>query len=92
MEEVLPPETQNGSGYEMTRVRQFTIFLENRVGRLQGLLQGIEDSLELQRSSLTRFSEPCLKLDGTKRATMLRLFRYEGWEDKVVAERKYYQS
>jgi hypothetical protein len=44
MEEVLPPETQNGSGYEMTRVRQFTIFLENRVGRLQGLLQAIEES------------------------------------------------
>jgi hypothetical protein len=44
MEEVLPPETLNGSGHEMTRVRQFTIFLENRVGRLQGLMQSIETS------------------------------------------------
>ena len=44
MEEVLPPETQNGSGHEMTRVRQFTIFLENRVGRLRGLMQCVEES------------------------------------------------
>jgi hypothetical protein len=31
MEEVLPPQTQEGAGFERTRVPQFTIFLENRV-------------------------------------------------------------
>jgi hypothetical protein len=44
MEEVLPPLTQSGAGYESTRVRQFTIFLENRVGRLQMLLRALEES------------------------------------------------
>jgi len=38
MESVLPPQTERGAGFEPARVRQFTIFLENRVGRLQGLL------------------------------------------------------
>jgi len=37
MEEVLPPQTQEGAGFESTRVRQFTVFMENRVGRLQSL-------------------------------------------------------
>lgn len=44
MEEVLPPETQSGAGFELTRIRQFTVFLENRVGRLQGLLRAFEES------------------------------------------------
>ena len=43
MEEVLPPQTQHGAGFELTRVRQFTVFLENRVGRLQGLLRAFEE-------------------------------------------------
>jgi hypothetical protein len=42
MEEVLPPQTMRGAGFEPTRVRQFTVFLENRVGRLQSLLQTLE--------------------------------------------------
>jgi hypothetical protein len=44
MEEVLPPQTQSGAGFELTRIRQFTVFLENRVGRLQGLLRAFEDT------------------------------------------------
>jgi hypothetical protein len=44
MEEVLPPQTQSGAGFELTRVRQFTVFLENRVGRLQGLMRAFEES------------------------------------------------
>src|SRR3954464_7120507 len=43
MEEVLPPETQRGAGFEPTRVRQFTIFLENRVGRLTLLVRALEE-------------------------------------------------
>jgi hypothetical protein len=42
MEEVLPPQTQEGAGFEPTRIRQFTIFLENRVGRLTLLMRALE--------------------------------------------------
>jgi hypothetical protein len=42
MKGVLPPQTERGSGFEPARVRQFTVFLENRVGRLQGLLGALE--------------------------------------------------
>src|SRR3982751_4484342 len=45
MEEVLPPETQRGGGFEPTRVRQFTIFLENRVGRLTLLVRALESQV-----------------------------------------------
>jgi hypothetical protein len=44
MEEVLPPQTESGAGFESTRVRQFTIFLDNRVGRLQMLVRSLEES------------------------------------------------
>jgi hypothetical protein len=43
MEEVLPPQTQEGAGFERTRVPQFTIFLENRVGRLSSLVRLLEE-------------------------------------------------
>ena len=43
MEEVLPPQTQHGAGFELTRVHQFTVFLENRVGRLQMLMRALEE-------------------------------------------------
>jgi hypothetical protein len=43
MEEVLPPQTQSGAGFEPTRVRQFTVFMENRVGRLQALVRSYEE-------------------------------------------------
>jgi hypothetical protein len=42
MEEVLPPQTLHGAGFEPPRVRQFTVFLENRVGRLQTLVRALE--------------------------------------------------
>jgi hypothetical protein len=42
MEEVLPPQTESGAGFEPTRVRQFTVFLENKVGRLQTLVRALE--------------------------------------------------
>jgi hypothetical protein len=43
MESMLPPMTQHGAGFELTRVRQFTIFLDNRVGRLQALVRSLEE-------------------------------------------------
>jgi hypothetical protein len=45
MEEVLPPMTQSGAGFEPPRVRQFTIFLENKVGRLQMLMRSLEEGV-----------------------------------------------
>jgi len=42
MEEVLPPETAQGAGFEAARLRQFTVFLDNRVGRLQQLVRSYE--------------------------------------------------
>jgi hypothetical protein len=42
MEKMLPPQTRAGGGFEPPRVRQFTIFLENRVGRLQSLVRTLE--------------------------------------------------
>lgn len=44
MEEVLPPGTGSGARYEPTRVRQVTVFLDNRVGRLQTLLRTYEQA------------------------------------------------
>jgi hypothetical protein len=42
MEEVLPPQTEDGAGFEPTRIRQLTVFMENRVGRLQTLVRAYE--------------------------------------------------
>ena len=42
MEETLPPQTEFGAGFEPVRVRQFTVFLETRVGRLQMMLRTLE--------------------------------------------------
>jgi hypothetical protein len=45
MEETLPPQTESGAGFERTRVPQFTIFLENRVGRLNALVRLLEEHI-----------------------------------------------
>ena len=44
MEAVLPPKTEHGGGYEPASVRQFTVFLENRVGKMAFLLDKFEDA------------------------------------------------
>jgi hypothetical protein len=44
MEESVLPQTQEGAGFEPTLIRQFTVFLENRVGRLQALVRAVESS------------------------------------------------
>lgn len=45
MQEILPPQTREGAGFELTRVRQFTVFVENKVGRLQLLLRAVEEGV-----------------------------------------------
>jgi hypothetical protein len=44
MEESVLPQTMEGAGFEPAVVRQFTVFLENRVGRLQSLVRALEAS------------------------------------------------
>lgn len=43
MEEITPPQTEEGAGFEPTRIRQFTVFLDNKVGRLQSLVRAFEE-------------------------------------------------
>lgn len=60
-------------------------------GLLNEILGRIAESLGLPPEALTVYSEPCAKLPVEKTATMLRLFRYEGFEgteSKTVAERR----
>ncbi|HZZ43636.1 MAG TPA: hypothetical protein VFE58_11915 [Tepidisphaeraceae bacterium] len=45
MEDLLPPLTEHGAGHEPPRVRQFTIFLESKVGRLQNLVRSLEEGV-----------------------------------------------
>jgi len=47
MEEAVHPGTDSGSGYEPVTVRQFTVFLENRVGRLNLLMRALEESTRI---------------------------------------------
>jgi hypothetical protein len=56
---------------------------------LESTLGRIGTSLGMGDGDLTRFVGPCGTMqdsDERKTATMLRLFRYEGWDAKVVAE------
>ena len=42
MQDLIPPGAGAASGFERTTLRQFNIFLENRVGRLAALLHVLE--------------------------------------------------
>lgn len=57
---------------------------------LNRLLGEIASSLGMRKDLLTRYSEPCSKLQEKRTATMIRLFRYEGdgVSRKVVSERR----
>ncbi|TVY33667.1 hypothetical protein LOCC1_G007662 [Lachnellula occidentalis] len=57
---------------------------------LNDQLGRIAESLELPAEALDVYSKPCSRLSLEKTATMLRLFRYEGFEKdqpRIVAER-----
>lgn len=60
MEETLPPQTQHGAGFELTRVRQFTVFLENRVGRLQMLTRALEEGDRVVAISIEESADAAL--------------------------------
>jgi hypothetical protein len=60
MEEVLPPSTESGSGFEPVTVRQFTIFLENRVGRLTLLLRALEENVRIVGMAIEESADAAL--------------------------------
>jgi hypothetical protein len=60
MEEILPPQTQHGAGFELTRVRQFTVFLENRVGRLTMLMRALEEGDRIVGLSIEESADAAL--------------------------------
>ena len=62
---------------------------------MERYLGRIEEGLGMEEGNLVRFVGPCSRVPGEgeqETATMLRLFRYEGSGEKVVAERKCYMS
>jgi hypothetical protein len=92
MEQILPPQTQRGAGFEPARVRQFTVFLENRVGRLQNLLEVLEFPGHLIRaisleesgeSTLVRFI--CSDPDGARKVLQDASFPF-GELDLIAVE------
>ncbi len=42
--DILGSNTANDTGFEPPRLRQFTVFLDNRVGRLRALVQHLEEA------------------------------------------------
>lgn len=44
----MPPETAMGSSFSVPLVRQFSVFLENRVGRLVDVLRSFDDAIDVQ--------------------------------------------
>jgi hypothetical protein len=60
MEEVLPPSTESGAGFEPVTVRQFTIFLESRVGRLTMLLRALEEQVRVVGMAIEESADAAL--------------------------------
>jgi hypothetical protein len=48
-----PPETQQGGGFTAPAVRQFGVFLDNKVGKLLELLQLFDDNAGLQVAAIS---------------------------------------
>jgi hypothetical protein len=48
-----PPETEQGGAYAPPSVRQFGVFLDNKVGKLLELLQLFDDKAELQLAAFS---------------------------------------
>ncbi len=64
MEEVVLPSTESGSGYEPMTVRQFTVFLENRVGRLTLLVRALEESTSIVGLAIEESADAALVSGG----------------------------
>jgi len=60
MEEAVHPGTESGSGFEPVTVRQFTVFLENRVGRLTLLVRALEEGTSIVALYIEESAEAAL--------------------------------
>jgi hypothetical protein len=60
MEEAVHPGTESGSGFEPVTVRQFTVFLENRVGRLTLLVRALEEGTRIAGISIEESADSAL--------------------------------
>ncbi len=48
----MPPETAHGASYSVPLIRQFSIFLENRVGRLVDVLRSFDEAEDVRVHAL----------------------------------------
>lgn len=90
MEGTLPPKTQFGSGYERASIRQFTVFLENRVGKMAFLLNKFEEySLRVNAFSIEESTDISLMrliaCDCEAARTCLREHNFSFSETDVLA-------
>jgi hypothetical protein len=60
MEEAVHPGTESGGGYEPVTVRQFTVFLENRVGRLTLLVRALEEGTSVVAMAIEESADSAL--------------------------------
>lgn len=74
----LPPEIRSAARSAWVAASSYT----------NSLLGSVAQTLDLPPEALTQYSEPGLEMTETRQATMMRLFRYECQNEKVVSERK----
>ena len=86
----MPPQTQHGAGYERASVRQFTVFLENRVGKMARLLDHFEEaSLRINAFSIEESTDISLmrliSCDPEAAREVLEANRFSFSETEVLA-------
>jgi hypothetical protein len=76
-----------------SEIRESAITAWAEVQKLfEEILTNIEISLRLSDGALKRFAAPAKELDESRRASMLRLFRYDWKESRIVSERRFLLS
>jgi hypothetical protein len=60
MEQIVPPSTERGAGFERTRIPQFTIFMENKVGRLTSVVRLLEEGMTVVSLAIKESADSAL--------------------------------
>ncbi|KIK61048.1 hypothetical protein GYMLUDRAFT_261007, partial [Collybiopsis luxurians FD-317 M1] len=82
-----PPNIVNNGGSVVFNIHYGSGHAWAQAGQvLNDTFGKIAESLGLPPQSLTAYSEPCAEFQKDRTATMLRLFWYEGNEERMVAE------
>ena len=79
MEEAVHPGTESGSGFEPVTVRQFTVFLENRVGRLTLLVRALEEGTRIVGISIEESADSAGAGDLFERGCGREILRSHGF-------------